>query len=1497
MLSKNVLDLFHPVISGWFHQEYGQASPPQDKGWPAIASGKHTLILSPTGSGKTLAAFLWCINDIFCKGLSQPAKSFQKNAAGVHTLYISPLKALNNDIQRNLQTPLREISRQSAAAGLSCPDINVLVRTGDTPAAVRRTMVQKPPHILITTPESLYLLLTSVRGREIFHNVRFLIIDEIHALSNNKRGVHLSLSLERLMSLNETEPVRIGLSATQRPLQRIADFLGGQKYRARDDTFRPRPVTIVECPRHKKLMLQVLSPVDDFSDLPQSTVWPSVIQTLYNLIRQHQTTLIFANMRAQAEKIARQLNELHRQQTGDPQAELVFPHHGSMSREMRFEIENRLKNGTLPAVVATASLELGIDIGSIDLVVQLEAPKSISGSLQRIGRSGHMLDQASKGIIIPLYPSDLDDAAALSSCLEQGTIEETVIPENCLDILAQQILAEVASHNQKRLDLFNLFRQSYCYRHLTLPVWDRTLEMLSGNYAHKRLPALQPRLTWDRVNDQLIARPGTRLTAIMNGGTIPDHGYYAVMMADSNIRLGEMEEEFVFESRAGDVFYLGNHEWRIDNIQRDRIIVTPVKSIRPRPPFWKGEIPSRDHETCLRVGTFRHWLTENLDQPWLENQLQTSYHLDQKSTVNLINYTRRQKAQLGFLPTHRRIVVEWFQDEMSDLNIVIHAPFGGRVNSCWALALITTLEKQYQTEIRWSYNDDGILIRLLAMAEPPVLELLFQIPVHEIEHLVKTALTLSPLFAIQFRYNAARALLLERSRPGKRIPLWLQRLRAADLLQLVRDLRDFPIILETYRSCLEDIFDLPALFKIIKKILTQEIQIHLVHTPFPSAMASSLLFNFLSNQMYERDRVQLSAEVSMVSNDLLAEILNSESIPPLVTAENVTTVSSRWQNLSDSTRARGAEDLFLIIEKLGPLDTDELQQRANTQIGDWLQTLQDQNRITHINSPLSGWISGADQELYNPPWNPEKIRIRLQKYMSSQGPLTSQELSARLKFEQTDVEEALRILRQSRDVVSGTLIKGTSASEILWCDRNNFAYLYRQAVTSRRLASAAANRQHHFEFILQWHGIATEAFSLAGLVEHYQGIPLPLHFFEREILATRRITETVESYADYLSRLRQIVTAGQVYIHTCNTGTNRVQLIFTPHGGGNLFANYPTAAASGHARQIFNFLRENGASYLADLEQGSGLSPVQVRSALQDLTAAGLITCDDYDSYMEILNSASQFVSPEETAGSQKKSLFNNSESRSLNRGDLQQRIKIKMQLKSGRWFLCGTFAVSGKAMSEEDRIEQQARLLLKRHGFLVKELFRLENGFESWYKIFQMLKKLEWQGEILRGYFIEGLSGIQYALPQAVTLLEKIVNKDVPSRAAAVLLSTMDPALPFGRNIEWNICDQKKEKVAVTRMAGNHLFFISGRPLVYMENYAARLVMLDGCYPELLPALVQHLKNWLLLPAGLRPRKRIEIENINSTSAADYDRAGEFIRLGFEQDGKKLILWPSRAQ
>ena len=605
---------FHSVVQQWFCSRFSEPSPAQLQGWPAIAGGKHTLILAPTGSGKTLAAFLWCIDELFRFGLDSDPDLFSKNPNGVHTLYISPLKALNYDIQRNLQEPLKGIRKSARSVDILPPDIRVGVRTGDTPTHVRQSMVKKPPHILITTPESLYLLITSPRGREIFKNLKYLIIDEIHSVSNGKRGVHLSLSVERLMNICGREPVRIGLSATQKPLERIAAFLGGQKYDKKTARFSPRPVTIVDCGGRKKMDLKVISPVEDFSDLPEASVWPAVYEKLYDLIRQHRTTLVFVNMRAQTEKIAREINRLHQNKIENPDAEIALAHHGSISREARFEVEIRLKEGDIPAVIATASLELGIDIGSIELVVQLESPRSVTSGLQRVGRSGHLLHGKSKGRIIPLYPSDLDDVIAIAIAIRDGDIEETVIPENCLDVLAQQIIGEVSMEEVGREDLFNLIRQSYCYKNLSLTAFDNVLEMLTGRFAQTTLRALQPRLSWDRINDRILPRRSSRIQAVLHSGTIPDRGYYSVYLTGSKVRIGEMEEEFVFESRVGHTFFLGNNEWKIEEIKQDRIIVSSANSAAPRAPFWKGGLLFRDYATQTKVAALRQCVRDKKDK-------------------------------------------------------------------------------------------------------------------------------------------------------------------------------------------------------------------------------------------------------------------------------------------------------------------------------------------------------------------------------------------------------------------------------------------------------------------------------------------------------------------------------------------------------------------------------------------------------------------------------------------------------------------------------------------------------------------------------------------------------------------------------------------------------------------------------------------------------------------------------------------------------------------
>lgn len=1457
---------FHPIITNWFSREFHNPSPPQEQGWPEIAKGNHTLIFAPTGSGKTLAAFLWCIDDLFRTGIITDNDLFEQNPFGVHTLYVSPLKALNNDIQRNLEFPLEGIKKLAKKSAIEPPPIRSLVRTGDTPSHVRQSMVKKPPHILITTPESLYLLLTSERGREIFRRLKYLIIDEIHAVSNNKRGVHLSLSVEWMMNLCQTEPVRIGLSATQKPLRRIAAYLGGQV------NSKPRRVSIIDCGLKKDMDIKIISPVPDFSDLPESSVWPAVYKQLYELICIHKTTLIFANMRAHTEKIARKINELHQQKTGHEEEEIAYAHHGSMSRETRFDIEERLKKGEIPAVVATASLELGIDIGSIDLVVNLEAPRSVSATLQRIGRSGHLLSAKSKGRIIPLYPSDLDDALALTQAMQEGKIEESTIPENCLDVLAQQIVAEVSMQKWSRSELFNLVKNSYCYRNLSEAAFNKVVEMLTGRYAESKLPSLQPRITWDKVNDQLIARKGSRITAVMNGGTIPDRGYYTVYLADSNVRLGEMEEEFVFESKIGDVFFLGNNEWRIDSIEQDRIVVTPMTVVQPRAPFWKGEIPYRGYAVSEMIGRFREkfCLTDNILE-WLKNE----FSADETIFANTIKYLEKQKDSTGSLPTHRHIIFEVFRDTAEEYNLVIHAPLGARVNAPWAIALSSALEKKLNIEVQYSFDDDGILIRLRETIEELPLQFLQKLQVKEIEKLVIDSLTSSPLFAIQFRYNAARALLLPRSQPKKRIPLWLQRLRAADLLQVVKKYPEFPIIAETYRTCLQDVFDLKNLLSVISDISKGNIKISTVNTSYPSPMAAGLIFNFVSNQVYELDRSRAPADAASISSELLADILNRQKIPAIVTKEIVEERKQYWQHLSENNKASSVEDLFEIIEKLGPIDTEELKKRSKQNPDFWLNELQKNNRIIQLKKWDNGWVIQSNSNIFTSPESIENITKQIRYLFQADGPLSKTEIYQRFPYDKQKIDDALFAMLENNELVKGSLLKDNP--EELWCDRNNFAELYRKAVSLRRKSMVAVDQNNYIKFLLNWHQFNNSILSVGDIIEKYRGVCFNENIFEREILRARFSFGKNEALNNAVTEFYNLISRGEIIVHCQKDGSNEFR--FIPRSQGNLFKISIHDSIDKSAEFVYNFLKENGASLFDDIVNGTDLSSVQIQKSLKFLLEAGQVTCDDFASLKYILN--------------QEKISRLTSQKKIPTRSSVKKQVLERIKIKTGRWFLTESFAVQGKQLNEKQRIDRQTRLLLDRYGILVKELYRREKNLLPWYQIFQTLKRLEWQGEVRRGYFIDGLSGLQFALPEAVELLENMYN-DQYSIEISLLISTIDPALPFGGNVPWNMLDLTGEEIPVTRSAANHILFQNGVPIIYSENFASRLWFLQNFKKDFIEEIINQIKSWLFLPQDLRPRKKIEIQQINNKPVISSEYSLRFLENGFEKNGEILEIWPS---
>ena len=764
----SALASFSPGVRGWFERTFDGPTPAQELGWPAIASGGNVLIQAPTGSGKTLAAFLWALDRA-------------RPGAGTQVLYVSPLKALNYDVERNLRGPLAGIGSE----------LSVAVRTGDTPPKERAAMLRTPPDILITTPESLFLMLTS-RARETLRGVRTVIVDEVHAVAGSKRGAHLALSLERLERLVGEPVPRIGLSATQRPLQEIGRFVAGG-----------RPIELVDAGTRKELDLRVVVPLEDMREPGEgNSIWPSIYPALLELVQEHRSTIVFVNNRRLAERLALRLNDL-------AEKEIARAHHGSLAREQRIEVEELLKKGGIPCLVATSSLELGIDMGAVDLVVQVESPKSVARGLQRVGRAGHRLDEPSKGRIFPKFRADLLESAVVVGRMKEGLIEETRIPRNPLDVLAQQIVAVCAQEEISVDDLHDLVRRAWPFRDLSRQQLENVLDMLAGRYPSEEFAELRPRITWDRVAGALRGREGASRLAVTNAGTIPDRGLFGVHLVDGGGRVGELDEEMVYEARAGQTFLLGASTWRIEEITRDRVLVSPAPGVPGLVPFWKGEGVGRPYELGEAIGRAGRELVALADDPARE-RLVKEHELDERAAENLLTFLREQEQATGVLPSDRAIVVERFRDEIGDWRLCILTPFGARVHAPWALALAARLREALGLEANFIWSDDGVALHLPDADAPPPLDDLLVGP-DELEDLVVAELGGTALFGARFRENAARALLIPRRRPGQRTPLWQQRLKAQGLLQVARRYPDFPVVLETYREVLQDVFDLPAL--------------------------------------------------------------------------------------------------------------------------------------------------------------------------------------------------------------------------------------------------------------------------------------------------------------------------------------------------------------------------------------------------------------------------------------------------------------------------------------------------------------------------------------------------------------------------------------------------------------------------------------------------------------------------------------------------------------
>ncbi|MCU1497535.1 MAG: putative ATP-dependent helicase, partial [Acidimicrobiales bacterium] len=1256
------LDLFSEPVRAWFSSSFPAPTAAQEQGWPAIAAGDHTLILAPTGSGKTLTAFLWGIDRL----LTTPAP---EGAARTRLLYISPLRALAVDVEKNLRSPLTGIGHAADRLGHPVQAPTVGMRTGDTAADERRKLVRNPPDLLITTPESLYLMLTSA-ARETLANVEAVIIDEIHALAATKRGSHLALTLERLEEVCRRPPQRIGLSATQRPLDEIATFLGG--FAPPEPGAAPvrRPVTIVDAGMRKPLEIEVIVPVEDLGELGtviegavggaaaggpvRRSIWPAMHPRLLELVQQHRSTLIFVNARRLAERLATRLNELAAEQAavaagalpgeGDagrfagaeaiglpPEVELVKAHHGSLSRERRLIIEDELKSGTLKGLVATSSLELGIDMGAVDLVIQVESPGAVSRGLQRIGRAGHQVGEPSKGKLFPKHRADLVEAAVVTQRMHDGLIEHTTYPRNPLDVLAQQVVAACALDEWAVEDLAAMVRRAAPFAELSQDVWEAVLDLLAGRYPSDEFAELRPRIVWDRAGGTVRGRAGAQRLAVTSGGTIPDRGLYGVFLPDGT-RVGELDEEMVYESRPGETFLLGASTWRIEDITHERVIVTPAPGQPGKMPFWHGDGPGRPLELGAALGEFVREVRA-LPEAEARVRLRDRHDLDDWAATNLLGYLADQAEATGAVPDDRTIVVERFRDEIGDWRVCVLSPFGAQVHAPWAMALRARLAERWGLDVELMWSDDGIVIRLPEAVDAlPTDELL--IDPDEIDEIIIGQLPGTAMFAARFREAAARALLLPRRRPDRRTPLWQQRQKAADLLAVAAKHPSFPILLEATRECCNDVFDLPALRGLLRDLRSRRVRVVAVDTPQASPMAQSLLFGWISVYMYEGDAplAERRAAALALDRDLLRELLGAEELRDLLDADVLADLEEELQHLGERRRARDADEVHDLLRILGPLTTEEVVARCADAlaptVAEALDQLVRERRV--ISVAVAGedrWAAGEDAGRLRdalgchvpiglPAAYTESVDEPLVglvvRHGRTHGPFVARDVAARLGLGVNRVRPVLDAL-----VAAGSLVRGEfrpGGHEREWCDPEVLRQLRRRSLAVLRAEVEPVDGAALGRFLPPWQGVGLPRRGVDGLVEALgvlSGASIPASVLESDVLPARLHTYN-RADLDALCTSGEVVWVGAGPL---GSGDGRVRLVFRDQ----VDVLVPGPPDDGPQGPVHDALRAHlaarGASFWDDLVRAVAAAEADyddatVLAALWDLVWAGEVTND-----------------------------------------------------------------------------------------------------------------------------------------------------------------------------------------------------------------------------------------------------------------------------------------------
>ncbi len=1438
------LDRFSALTREWFAGTFVQPTPAQAQAWNAIAEGDNTLVIAPTGSGKTLAAFLWALDGL--------ARLTEGPKAGTRVLYVSPLKALAVDVERNLRTPLTGIARIAQRNGEPPPDISVGVRSGDTPPNRRRELIAKPPDILITTPESLFLMLTSA-ARETLAGVQTVIVDEVHAVAGTKRGTHLALSLERLDALLPTPAQRIGLSATVRPPEEVARFLSGQA-----------PTTIVAPPAAKTFELTVQVPVPDMANLENNSIWPDVEERIVDLIESHTSSIVFANSRRLAERLTSRLNEIHAERAGIELGEhnsgvaggapahimasgqahgaepvLARAHHGSVSKEARADVEDALKSGRLKAVVATSSLELGIDMGAVDLVIQVEAPPSVASGLQRIGRAGHQVGEISQGVLFPKHRTGLIACAVSVQRMLAGQIETMRIPANPLDVLAQHTVAACALEPLDVDSWFNTVRRSAPFAALPRSAFEATLDLLSGKYPSTEFAELRPRVVYDRDAGTLTARPGAQRLAVTSGGAIPDRGLFTVYLAsnadsEKPSRVGELDEEMVYESRPGDVISLGATSWRITEITHDRVLVIPAPGHPARLPFWRGDGVGRPAELGAAIGAFTGELAR-LDRTAFDGRCR-AVGFDEYATGNLWQLLDEQRNATSTVPSDTTLVVERFRDELGDWRLILHSPYGLRVHGPLALAVGKRLYERYGIDEKPTASDDGIIVRLPDTDENPPGADIFVFEPDEIEPLVTAEVGGSALFASRFRECAARALLLPRRHPGKRAPLWHQRQRAAQLLDVARNYPDFPIVLEAVRECLQDVYDVPTLTDLMSRIAQRRVRLMEVETATPSPFAASLLFGYIGAFMYEGDSPLAERRAAALALDttLLAELLGRVELRELLDADVVASTARQLQHLTPERAVRDAEGVADLLRLLGPLTEDEVAARATaSDIGGWLNGLLTAKRALSVSfAGQTWWVAvedvgrlrdgvgvavpvGVPATFLEPVVDP--LGELLSRYARTHGPFTTADAAGRFGL---GLRVAADVL--GRLAVDGKLLRGEFtdiATDVpgsdQWCDAEVLRILRRRSLAALRAQVEPVGTAAYARFLSAWQQVGSDATSgvdgLAAVIDQLAGVPMPASAVESLIFGQR-----VRDYQPAM--LDELLASGEVLW----SGAGALS------GGDGWVAFHPADTApltllptsdlelTDTHRLILDALGGGGAYFFRQLGV-AGVSTESLKEALWQLIWSGRVTGDTFAPVRSV-------VSGDRRPGARRPATPTHRQRRAprMSRYSVAHpQHRSADPSVTGRW--------SALPAAEQDstvRAHFQADLLLGRHGVLTKGAVAAENmpgGFAMLYKV---LSALEEAGRCQRGYFVESLGGAQFATVNTVDRLRTFADGvDQPQArehadAMAVVLAATDPANPYGAALPWPVRDAEVDNAhRPGRKAGALVVLVGGQLAWFVER------------------------------------------------------------------------------